>query len=371
MSRILILSWDGGGNTPSAYNLGARLVRRGHRVRMMGWDSMRARAVASGLEFTTYPSVAPWPHDVRHEDGWDRIEAALFGAATEADITAEAESFAADLLVVDCMMTAGYAVAHRLGTPMAALVHVRYAPFVHDWGNQVLGTDVATLLDAAQCVLALQPPGFDPPELLSTNTTCVGACSPPGAEQPLDPATAALLTTPGDPWVLLSLSTTLQGQAETLPPLLRTLECLPVRVLLTLGGVMAPDAVRPPDNVTVRGFVPHEAVLPHMAAVVTHAGMSTVATALAAGVPMVCVPQGRDQPLNAARVQEIGVGLTVAADGTPHTLAQAVHTVLTQPRFRIEAQRFAANTAALGNGELAADLLEALIPVQATRHCHA
>lgn len=368
MSSILILSWDGGGNTPAAYNLGARLVRRGHRARLMGWDSMHARAVAAGLEFTTYPSFGPWPRDLRHEDGWDRIEAALFSAATEADVAAEAESFAADVLVVDCMLTAGYAAAHRLGTPVASLVHVRYAPFVHDWGGQVLRTDVGALLDAAQCVLALQPPGFDPPELLSNGARCVGAVLPPGAEEPLDPAIAALLTEPGDPWVLLSLSTTLQGQAEALPGLLRTLECLPVRVLLTLGGVLAPDAVRSPDNVTVRGFIPHEAVLPHMAAVVTHAGMGIVATALAAGVPMICVPQGRDQPLNAARVQEVGAGLTVAAGATPETLAQAVHTVLADPQFRIQAQQFAANSAAVGNGELAADLVEALIPVQVTRY---
>ena len=54
MSRFLIASWDGGGNTPSAYNLGSRLVRRGHRVRMMGWHAMAAPAAAAGLEFTTY-----------------------------------------------------------------------------------------------------------------------------------------------------------------------------------------------------------------------------------------------------------------------------------------------------------------------------
>jgi MGT family glycosyltransferase len=241
------------------------------------------------------------------------------------------------------------------------LVHVRYAPFVHEWGSEVLGTDVGALLHASQCVLALQPPGFEPPELLKDGVTCVGAVLRPGAPEPLDPATAALLSAPGDPWVLLTLSTTLQGQAEALPGLLNALESLPIRVLLTLGGVLAPDAVPAPSNVTVRGFVPHETVLPHMAAVVTHAGMSTVATALVAGVPMVCVPQGRDQPLNAAQVQELGAGLMIAADSAPGTLTNAVQRVLADPRFRAAAQRLAANAAALGNGELAADLVEAQI----------
>jgi UDP:flavonoid glycosyltransferase YjiC (YdhE family) len=361
MSRVLILSWDGGGNTPSAFNLGARLVRRGHRVRMMGWASMQARAAATGLEFTTYPSVAPWPSDLRHEDGWDRIATALFGAATQVDVAAEAESFGADVLVIDCMLTAGYAAARRLALPVAALVHVRYAPFVHEWGSEVLGTDVGALLDAAQCVLALQPPGFDPPELLKDGATCVGAVLRPGAPGPLDPATAASLTDPGNPWVLLTLSTTQQGQAEALPGLLDALESLPIRVLLTLGGVLAPEAVTAPRNVTVRGYLPHETVLPHLAAVVTHAGMSTVATALAAGVPMVCVPQGRDQPLNAARVQELGAGLMITADAAASTLANAVQRVLADPRFRTAAQRLAANAAAVGNGEQAAALVEAQV----------
>ena len=82
MSRFLILSWDGGGNTPAAYNLGARLVRAGHRVRMMGWHAMAARAAEAGLEFTTYPSVPPWPAGPAPRGRLAAIEVALFGADT-------------------------------------------------------------------------------------------------------------------------------------------------------------------------------------------------------------------------------------------------------------------------------------------------
>ena len=84
---------------------------------MMGWDAMAARAAEAGLEFTTYPSVPPWPADLRHEDGWERIELALFGAATEQDILAEAEDLRRGLVVIDCMLTAGYAAAQRLRRP--------------------------------------------------------------------------------------------------------------------------------------------------------------------------------------------------------------------------------------------------------------
>ena len=50
--RFLIATWDGGGNTPAAFNLGARLARRGHRVRMLGWKSMSERAAEAGIEFS-------------------------------------------------------------------------------------------------------------------------------------------------------------------------------------------------------------------------------------------------------------------------------------------------------------------------------
>jgi UDP:flavonoid glycosyltransferase YjiC (YdhE family) len=361
MSRVLILSWDGGGNTPSAYNLGTRLVRRGHRVRMMGWHEMARPAAAARLEFTTYPSVPPWPAQLRHEDGWDAVTDALFGSATRRDIVAQAEEFGADVLIVDCMITAGYDAARELGTPVVSLVHPLYVPFVHEWGSTVLDADVPALLDESSCVLALQPPGFDRPVELPDRTAYVGAIRRPGAPEPFDPATAALLGERGDPWVLLTLSTTLMGQRDALPGMLTALGSLPVRVLLTLGGVMSPDTIDAPANVAVRGNIPHDAVLPHVAAVVTHAGMSTVATALAAGVPLVCVPQGRDQPINAARVAEVGAGLTVAPDSSPDVLATAVRTVLADPGFASAARTFAANTAELGNGRHAADLVEALV----------
>jgi hypothetical protein len=44
-----------------------------------------------------------------------------------------------------------------------------------------------------------------------------------------------MLAEPGDLWVLLSLSTTLQRQTEALPRLLKAVAALPVRALLTLG----------------------------------------------------------------------------------------------------------------------------------------
>ena len=77
---------------------------------------------------------------------------------------------------------------------------------------------------------------------------------------------------------MLNASETEQGQREALPRLLSSLSCMPVRVLLTLGGVVAPGTVLTPANVTVRGDVPHAAVLPHVeSGTVTMIGATAVA----------------------------------------------------------------------------------------------
>jgi UDP:flavonoid glycosyltransferase YjiC (YdhE family) len=361
-TRFLIATWDGGGNTPPAFNLGSRLARRGHRVRMLGWKSMAGRAADEGIEFVPYRSERPWPAGLSHEDGWlDYIEPMLLGAAAKGDILAEVAAFGPDVLVLDCMLGAGFSAARELRLPTAVLVHVLYSPFVHAWGDEVMHASVAGLLAEADCVLALVPPGFDEPCELPANTTYVGPITRPAPGR-LGSTDVELLTQSGAPWVLLSLSTTLQRQTEALPAILTAVATLPVRVLLTLGGVIPIDAVVAPSNVTVRDYMPHDLVLPHMAAVITHGGMSSVMSSLAAGIPMVCIPQGREQPLNAARVASTGAGRVVAPEAPAAEIAAAVDAALRDEPARVAARRFAAAIAALGAGASATDAVERLGP---------
>jgi len=353
--RFLIVSWDGGGNAPPAINLGARLVRRGHQVRLLGWESMASRAAAAGVEFAAYPSVPPWPPGLAFEDALEeRLMPALLGAGTRDDILAGADRFAPDVVVVDCMMGAALEAAHLLGLPSAVLVHLPYYAFRYEWGDEATRAEKARSLDAAGAVLALVPPGFDTPCPLPANTTYVGPITDPNPRPPLDPRDAGLLAEPGRPWVLLSLSTTVQGQAAALPGILGAVAALPVRVLLTLGGAVPASAVDPPPNVTVRGFVRHDLVLPHMAAVICHGGLSTITAALTAGVPLVCIPQGRDQPDNAKHVAASGAGRVVAADAPSADIATAVRELLADPAALREARRFAGVIAGLGGGDAAA-----------------
>ena len=362
VGRFLIISWDGGGNVPPALNLGARLVHLGHRVRLLGWESMKSRAAIVGLEFTTYPSVPPWPSGVTLQQAWkERGVPALFGQGTRDDIRTEIEDFSPDVVVVDCMMGAGLEVADTLDLPRAVLIHVLYSTFTDKWGNRATRRKNAAYLDHAGQVLVLVPPGFDIAYRFPPNTSNVGPVTDPDPSPPLSTRMTELLAEPGKPWVLLSLGTTLQGQAMALPRILEAVAQLPIRVLLTLGGVLQPGAINSPPNVTVCEFIPHELLMSHMAAVVSHGGLSTVTAALAAGVPLVCIAQGRDQPDNVKRVVASGVGRAVDKNAPPTEIAAAIEGVLTDPSVLNKTNHFANVIAELGRGDVAARKVAGLI----------
>jgi len=360
--RFLIVSWDGGGNVPPALNLGTRLVHLGHRVRVLGWESMKSRAATAGLEFTAYPSMPPWPSGVTLQQGWMRhVVPALFGPGTRDDIGTEIEDFAPDVVVVDCMIGVGLEVADTLDLPRAVLMHILYSTFTDTWGTKTTRAKNAAYLDHAGEVLVLVPAGFDRADTLPPNISNVGPISDPDPGPPLSTRMTELLAEPGKPWVLLSLGTTLQDQATVLPRILEAVAPLPIRVLLTLGDVLPPSAINPPPNVTVCGYLPHDLLMSHMAAVVSHGGLSTITAALAEAVPLVCIPQSRDQPDNAKRVVASGVGRAVDKNAPPAEIAAAIEGVLADPAMLEKTSHFANVIAALGRGDVAARKVAGLI----------
>jgi UDP:flavonoid glycosyltransferase YjiC (YdhE family) len=131
-----------------------------------------------------------------------------------------------------------------------------------------------------------------------------------------------------------------------------------VRGLVTTGPTVAPFAAAP--NVTVVEAAPHAAVLPHTAVVVTHGGHGTVMKALAAGVPLVVMPMGRDQPENAARVLAAGAGVRLRQGSSPGRIAAAVRRVLEDDSYRANARRLAAAIAEETTDDRAASELEQL-----------
>jgi UDP:flavonoid glycosyltransferase YjiC (YdhE family) len=89
--------------------------------------------------------------------------------------------------------------------------------------------------------------------------------------------------------------------------------------------------------------------------------MGTVMAGLAHGVPLLCVPLGRDQFFNAARVESLGAGITLPADTEAPAIADAVRMLVHNAAMRRGAQRAAEAIARYRNGREAVNDLERLV----------
>ncbi|MCV7074733.1 glycosyltransferase [Mycobacterium szulgai] len=128
---------------------------------------------------------------------------------------------------------------------------------------------------------------------------------------------------------------------------------------LICSGVSDFDVVTKHDNVKVVSAVNHSAVFPLCRAVVHHGGAGTTAAGMRAGVPTLVLWIAAEQPLWAAQVQRLKVGLARRFPAaTRKSLAKNLRTVLA-PEYRIRARQVAAQmTKAADSITTTADLLE-------------
>jgi MGT family glycosyltransferase len=395
LKRYLFAIIDGGGTVPADTSVIRAMVERGHDVRVLA-----DRVLAPDME-TTGAEHIPWdrapqrlnldPQSVIMKD-WDtstpfqafgRVrDGAMVGPAAlfAADVRAELRRRPADVVVGNFFVFGAQIAAEAEGLPFAFLVSNLLS--FPDSGTPPLGPGLAPARgplgrarDAAlNRVLArlfdkrldqlnevrrangLQPiasvlENFQRAErllLLTSRAFEYESYSPPPNVRVVgprldDPAWAGDWTPPAgdDPLVLVGMSSTYMDHAEVLQRVTTALGELPVRGLVTTGPALPVDSIDAPANVTVVERAPHRQVLRHASAVVTHAGHGTVLKALAAGVPVVALPLGRDQLDNAARVAHHGAGLRLKPKASPETIARAVRRVLDEPSFAASARRLA------------------------------
>jgi UDP:flavonoid glycosyltransferase YjiC (YdhE family) len=112
-------------------------------------------------------------------------------------------------------------------------------------------------------------------------------------------------------------------------------------VTFTIGPFERSRLGQIPPNVTVTAYLPQaDAMTSDL--VVSHAGSGTTVAALARGLPMVAVPMFADQFHNADRLVAAGVGRRVDPPRVAEDLTPAIEQVLDDQRYRINAQRVAA-----------------------------
>ena len=419
------LPW--GGNLPPQIAITSELVERGHHVRVLSWRAARERIEATGAEFVEMRGLHDDADMTRAETDFVRDwtkRTVLGGVLQMRDRGIEGVGPAVrncldafdqeppDVVVFDCLFAGAGVAAEYADVPAAALVHCPYPapldgppplfsglrpmrgplgsardrafnamttrtmkaglptlnreraalrlPPLTNWYDQLLGADAIYVLTAPEL-------DFSSRAALPPNVHYMG----PSFEH-YDTEWASPWPADNDePLVVVSVSTTYMDQTKLVQGVLDALAPLRVRALVTAGPALDVDTLRLPPNARTVDFVAHLAVLPHASLVVTHAGWQTVNAALACGVPLVCVPDGRDQPDNAARVVEMGVGLRARKSTSPAKLSKLIRRALDDPALKARAREMAHALGRSDGTTAAADAIESLANRRAAAPTHA
>ncbi|WP_075215270.1 glycosyltransferase [Mongoliimonas terrestris] len=166
----------------------------------------------------------------------------------------------------------------------------------------------------------------------------------------------------GRPLVFCSLGTLQGGRLGLFQTVAKAARRAGAATLVAHCGLLsAAEAARIGADRVV-AFAPQRAVIARAAVVVTHAGLNTVMDALSFGVPLLALPIAFDQPGMAARIRHARVGLSVdPRRATVRRIEAALRTLLADPGWRGRAASFAADIAAAGGAERAADIILAAV----------
>jgi len=202
-------------------------------------------------------------------------------------------------------------------------------PTAHPWDEY----------DRADRVLLLTSRHFEYPYPLPPNTVFAGpVLDDPVWAVPQGPASE------GDsaPLVLVSLGSSFQNQLDQYRRIVEAFRGMAVEGIVTLGGVFEPAELDPAKNVTVLASAPHGPLLERASAMISHSGHGSVMKALAAGVPILCMPISREQPENAAHVDWLGAGVCLEAGASSDEIREALRRLLSEDRYRLKAREISA-----------------------------
>lgn len=209
--------------------------------------------------------------------------------------------------------------------------------------------------------LDICPPGIQRPEI--GDLPRVQSLRPVGFDDaPMAVLPAWVTARPSRPLVYVTMGTEFNRKPEIFHAILDGLHGEPIDVIVTVGAAGDPGALGPrSDNVRIERFVPQSRLLPHCAAFVSHGGSGALLGALNAGVPMLAIPQGADQFLNAESIVETGIGRRLLpAELSAEAVRGAVRAIVEDARYVDAVRSQQAAIAAMPAPEEVVAVLEAL-----------
>jgi UDP:flavonoid glycosyltransferase YjiC (YdhE family) len=411
------------GNAPPQLAVTRCLVERGHDVRVLAHLAGRERVERTGatlIEFEgstadldlTRPetdSVQDWAAKTSFGAAVRLRDGAMIDPLPEAtrQCAAILRDWSADVVVFDWLFLGAAVAAESCNIPAAALVHCPYplpisgAPPLFS-GMKPMGGAFGSIRDGAVNAFFRRFSAAGLPTLNRVRAESGLAALSAWEDQLRSVAGIYVLTAPeldfagslslpanvhyvgpafehysgewhspwppenSDPLILVSFSTSYMNQNSLVQRVLDAVDGLKARVLFTAGPAIEAAQLRLPANTKAEQFVPHKAVLPSASLVITHAGWQTVNAALSCGVPLVCIPDGRDQPDNAVRVLAAGAGVRVSKKAPVRKIRRVVEQALVDTNLKRGAELMATALSRQDGARTTVEGLEALVEVDGT-----
>jgi UDP:flavonoid glycosyltransferase YjiC (YdhE family) len=383
--RLLITTHGGAGHFHPLAPIADAAVARGHDVLFAvepPFDEYieRAghRAHPMGMYFDFRAPERSFP-EIGERSGLEgamwAMEHVFFGALAEAalpDVDRLIAEWQPDVVLNETGEVAGLLAAERLGIAHATF---NYGGMDLSVLRYVAGTawdrlraahqlppdpDFATMADSL--VIAAMPESWAGRD----TSDRVKRVALPAYEGRDDPAIGGAGALPDGPLVYATFGT-VNRDTDVVSSVLAALGELPFDSVVTIGDGIARDDLREvPGNVGLATYIPNSHVMPRACAVVHHGGFNTLLGALRFGLPQVMIPMDADQPLNAARAEELGFAIVLAPDRrTPSDIASAIRRVIDDRSYAEHAGRLRADIEALDPVEAAVEALAQLSPVGA------
>ncbi len=379
--RILFTFIGGNGHFVPLIPVAHAAEAAGHTVAMGCGPSMVATVQAAGFNVfpmgqgaSSPPERLPLrPLDAAREDEEFREGFARRGAQARVPLTlALCQEWKPDVLVCDEADFGGMVAAERLGLPHATVLVMATGSFVRaevigEALNELraqhgLSPDPGLEMLRRYLLLCPFPPSFRDPAFPLPATGHAFRPITPKANGELRPTWLAKLS--DAPIVYFTLGTVFNTESGDLfTRVLAGLRDLPINVLVTVGEHIDPAELgSQPANVHIERYIAQDAILPYCDLVVSHGGSGSIGGALAYGRPSVLIPMGADQPLNAARCVQLGLGQMLdPIAATPEMVRAAVAEVLSNPSYQEKAERIRDEFAALPGPEHMIKSLERLM----------
>nr|MBI1229374.1 hypothetical protein [Cytophagales bacterium] len=385
-NHFLFLTIDGGGNIPPVLGLAKRLLEKGHAVTVLTEPCLKVPVLSLGLKYIPFKEY--FTREDRKEDicrDWNDsifkkpsvFKNVIFGPAkiTVNETISALEQTKAGVLVVDCLLLPALIAGEYMNIPRVLLFHMpEYMPgknrppgvmgLIPGKGtlgkirDRVLGRIFSKLFNEYLPLINgirrdLKLAELDNLTSLIHDADLRLIQTLKSFDFPLDPApenvryTGPVLDDPDwvgiwkNPWqeednrplVVVSFSTTFQNQASTVKRCIQALAELPVRCLITSGWAINLENIDVPEHIKVIRSAPHSQVFPHADLVITHGGHGTIMRALANGVPLICIPMGRDQNDNAAKIVYHGCGVSLSKQSGKSKIKTAVLKILNSDSY--------------------------------------